>query len=585
MRNKGYVLIILLINILITVSCVSKKQIKDAVSAFPVKQILIPDTSGVINMDLTFDIPEHYISKRSRLIIVPQLFVDDSMMTEFTPIIVDAPVYKKKLDRRKVLDNYVDSFQNYVYEIGNTSRAIRMKSKESFYIPDNMQTGCVYAAVSLDGCGECTGIDTLHVADISNPASLIDLKKEYNLEWIEPDFVVRPKIREGRGEALLQFVINKYDIKLELGKNREELNRMTETLGAILSDTLASVNHLGIYGMASADGPYKFNEVLARNRALAAKNWLVKKLDINDDIKGIIQVGSKPEGWWPVYHAMVNDGHPDSLDVKKILDSYNGKDDDFQEYHIRALPCWKDIRNKYLQKDRKVEYTYNYTLRSFTTDDELMLMYKTRPDAFNEDELMRVAALVGNDSLRIGVYSTIMKYFPQSDVAANNLAIIYLRNNRIDMAEQTIKRQKEYSEEMINTLAACYVYADDDERAVELLQNVELPQARYNLGLLKAHQRRLEEAYDLLKDYRDINSAIIALSVSRNGEAESIMNELEDKTPLAEYVRALISARFNNEKDFRTHLHNACQDESLSKRSRIEPDFERFLKKEVDIMH
>ena len=31
---------------------------------------------------------------------------------------------------------------------------------------------------------------------------------------------------EGRGEALLQFVINRYDINLSLGDNRNEMNRM-----------------------------------------------------------------------------------------------------------------------------------------------------------------------------------------------------------------------------------------------------------------------------------------------------------------------------------------------------------------------
>ena len=69
--------------------------------------------------------------------------------------------------------------------------------------------------------------------------------------------------------------------------------------------------------------------------------------------------------------------------------------------------------------------------------------------------------------------------------------------------------------ETLNTLAASYVYAGDYERAIELLQTVDLPQARYNLGLLKAKQCKLDEAYALLAPYADLNAAICALRSSR----------------------------------------------------------------------
>ena len=73
------------------------------------------------------------------------------------------------------------------------------------------------------------------------------------------------------------------------------------------------------------------------------------------------------------------DGHKDTLKVKEILDKYNAENDDVAERYIRRLSCWGDIREKYLQKDRKVEYEYTYTIKSFTTDRELLEMYEKRP--------------------------------------------------------------------------------------------------------------------------------------------------------------------------------------------------------------
>lgn len=578
--NKQYQLPIGIVSVLLCLTlfagCSSARRMAKSISMEPEQLVLTPDSTGTVELDVAFQIPRKYISTRNRLFITPQLIVDDSLCCEFAPLIVDAPIYIKKLKRRTILEKFQDPYNEHLQEVENPLSSFRLEYHTRFDVPEEAQAGLMQAIVSKDGCGECSGLDTLYIAKINNLVSLINTKEALNLNWIEPEFIIHPKIREGKGEALLQFIINKYDINLSLGNNREEMMRMIQTLEPILTDSLATIRTMGIYGMASADGPYGFNTTLARNRAASAKRWLVERLQIEPEICELIRTDSRPEGWWPVYHAMVADGHPDSLSVRRILTTYTEGNDDVQEYHIRRLTCWPDIRNKYLSKDRKVEYTYSYTIRSFTTNEELLAMYQVRPDAFNEDELLRVAALSVDDATKMEVYGTLMHYFPQSKVAANNLAVLYLRKGDTEKARQTLRTQKEYSPEMLTTLAASYVYEHDFERAVELLQDIDLPEARYNLGLLKARQRKLGEAYALLKEYRDVNSAIVALSLARNVEARDIMNEIEDQSPLAEYVRALVSARMDDEAAFRRHLENACKDEQLRERATREVDFEKF---------
>lgn len=576
--NKSYLswILLILISLSTLAGCSPTRRAARSISVDPEQQVLTADTSGAVILDVSFHIPRKYISTRSRLFITPQLLVNDSLRDEFSPLVVDAPIYTKKLRRRIIFEKYQDPYREYLQEIDNPLSSFVLTCHSRFAIPENTQSGFVRAIVSKNGCGKCSSLDTLHIAGISNPVSLIDPQEALRLSWIEPEFVIRPKIREGRGEALLQFIINRYDINLELGENRSELGRMTQTLAPILADSLATIRSLNIYGMASADGSYKFNTTLARKRAFAAKQWLINELRMDPGTGQLIRTDSRPEGWWPVYRAMVADGHPDSLLVKQILTTYADGNDDVQEHHIRHLSCWPDIRDRYLSKDRKVEYVYSYSIRSFTTDEELLTMYRLRPDAFNEDELLRVAALAGNDSTKREVYGILMRFFPQSAVAANNLAVLYLRDGQVSEARQTLRSQQEYSDEMLATLAASYIYEEDFERAIELLQEIDLPEARYNLGLLKAGQRKLGEAYALLKDYRDVNSAIVALSVARNAEARDIMNEIEDQSPLAEYVRALIAARMNDEAAFRRHLGNACKDERLRARAVREADFEKF---------
>lgn len=575
-RNIHYITL-LTASLGLLAGCASNRQAAKTVTATPSPYVLTPDSANRVRMEMLFHVPENYFSRRSRLVITPQLVVEDTVKEEYMPLVLDAPIYNKKINRKKVLDNYMDPLEDRAVKADKASRAFDLPYRETVQLPEGTEEGRIVAVVSTDGCGECTGIDTIDIAAISNPVTLMkDVKEALQLSWIEPEFVIRPKIMEGKGVANLQFVINKSDINLSMGNNRKELDDMVRTLSPVLEDTLATLNSITITGMASADGSLAFNTPLARNRAAAAKQWLADQLNIQPKVQRLISVGSRPEGWEPVLAAMVTNGDPDAAAVKEILEKYKEDNDDVQERYIRRLPCWNRIKNNYLQKDRKVEYVYAYTLKSFTSDAELLDMYRKRPDAFNEEELLRVATLADSHDRKKEVYQTIQKYFPNSQIAANNLAVLYLREGKEDKAREVLSALAEHSPEVLNTLAASYVYANDYEKAIELLQYVELPEARYNLGLLQAKKRRFNEAYELLRPFADVNSAIVALSINKNDEAKTILTPLKDSSPVAEYARSITAARLHENEVFHRHIGNACKDAKLCKRAATEPDFYRY---------
>lgn len=544
----------------------------------PQAAVLSSDSANRVDMDLTIHVPQGYLARRARMVITPQLMVNDTVADEYRPLVVDAPIYDKKRTRRETLeDDFRDPYADVRRTQANRREAFDLAYRQTVTLPQGVAVARIRAVVSEDGCGQCTGIDTIDLAAISNPITLMPEPREaLHVAWMDPEFVIRPKVRSGRGEARLQFAINRYDIRLDMGRNRAELDSMVATLQPVLTDSLATINSIEINGMASADGSFATNTALARNRANAAMQWLVARLKVPAAVRRLIKVGSKPEGWEPVLAAMTADGHPDSLAVKNILETYTEGNDDVQEYYIRRLPCWGDIRQKYLQKDRRVEYIYTYTLRSFTDDAELLAMYRTRPDAFNEDELLRVASLAQTDGQRMEVYRTIQHYFPQSQVAANNLASLYLRQDREDEARRVLATPDKLDPEVLNTLAATYIYDGNYQRAIELLRDVDLPQARYNRGLVMAKLRRIDEAYELLAPYKDLNSAIAALSTGHNDEARQMLDALEDHSPLAQYVRCLAAARLGDEATFFRCLPDACKGQRLRERAKQEPDFDAY---------
>ena len=71
-----------------------------------------------------------------------------------------------------------------------------------------------------------------------------------------------------------------------------------------------------------------------------------------------------------------------------------------------------------------MEYRYSYTLKSFTTDEELLQMYAVRPDAFSEEEFFRVAELMPSPEEKVAVYRKLLAYYPASAVGKNNLAVL-----------------------------------------------------------------------------------------------------------------------------------------------------------------
>ena len=561
-------------SVAVLAGCASRKAVQQGVGITPAPVAVFPDSANRLKLDVKFHVPEHYFSRRNRLIITPQ-FIAGKGTVDFAAAVVDAPAYTKKQMRKQVLEGLTDPLAAGAIRQQRAGQAVELAYSDSVLLPFEATDGRIIAIVSKNGCGECTGVDTVDIGTVSNPVTLIEPEKGLELSWQEPEFVIRPKIMEGRGTANLQFKINKYDIDLALGHNREEMEKMTNTLRPILDDTLATLKGLAITGLASADGSLALNTRLARNRAASARAWLVDHLKGTRTVLSarMITADSRPEGWMPVVAAMAADGNADSVKVKAILDKYADSNDDVQESYIRRLDCWEDIREKYLQKDRKVEYVYNYTIRSFTTDAELLAMYDKRPDAFNEEELLRVATLAEGDDRKMEVYQTLTRYFPQSQVAANNTAVLYLRKNQPEEAQKVLERMKDFSPEMLNTLAATYVYHDDYERAVELLQDVKLPEARYNLGLLKAKQRKLQEAYELLRPFGDLNSAIAALSVRKDQEAQDMLDKLDDRSPRAEYARAIACARLGDTAAAREHLENACTEPALAARAATDPEF------------
>lgn len=437
---------------------------------------------GEVNLNVDFNLPAHTVASRSRLFITPAFMVGDTIVKEYAPLVIDGRIYDKKLLRDAVLHGKVDPYALTAIHVLNHSLPMSVNLSETLQLPAGFKEGRLVAVTSKDGCGMCTGIDTLLLANIDFPRfELPNARKSY----MKPEFKVVPKVHQGNGEARLQFIVNKWDIVPGLANNKAELQRILDDLGPILSDSLATVTSLNIFGSASAEASYNHNVMLATNRANSAKMWLMANLNIPAALGKKIKVGARPEGWEPVVQAMIAANDPDSIKVRELMIKYPGPTDDAAEKYIRCLPCWKRIRDNYLAKDRKVLYDYTWSIKNFTNDEEMIEMYKVRPDALSESEFLHVADLAVNNDDRLLVYRDLLKFYPDCLAAINNMAAIYLENEQPAKAVELLRGINTDSPEILNNLAIAYAALEDEDKAVEILQRLSTEDAKFNLELLE----------------------------------------------------------------------------------------------------
>ena len=184
-----------------------------------------------------------------------------------------------------MLEGYADPYADQRQALKSTKDALQIPYTERVLLPEGADSARLTGVVTTDGCGECSAMDTITLATIGRPA--LPPEPAFVLEWMEPVFRVREKVVQGRGEARLQFVINRHDINLAMGRNRAELEDMVAKLGPVLGDTLATLTRLDIYGMASADRP-----LYSSAAAQSIENVQVVVYKLSDDPAAEVPTGA-----------------------------------------------------------------------------------------------------------------------------------------------------------------------------------------------------------------------------------------------------------------------------------------------------
>ncbi len=178
-------------------------------------------------------------------------------------------------------------------------------------------------------------------------------------EATDGDYLVRRFIVKRPGDTgySVRYQINLAKLSSTLDGNSRELGDLDNFVGNLMKDTLMKVKSVEITGYSSPDGPLKFNETLARNRAQDFKNYVDKKYGFSK--KYDVKVNAVAEDWEMCRALVAQSSVPDKQSVLNIIDGKQSSD--AKELALKKMPsAWEYMKKNILPPLRRVELTINY---------------------------------------------------------------------------------------------------------------------------------------------------------------------------------------------------------------------------------
>lgn len=415
-----------------------------------------------IRMTVSLNLDNLDIPSQQMITITPVArSADRSMTHEFPPIIITGSTRDKALKRSLAFGNFEfpKAPQMIVRHYNNKPQSIPLTLElpyeewlheaELVFVED--VTGC---ACKIENSGE------YNIANILPPLFI----PKYELSYVTPP-AEEVKRRSETYSARINFELNKYKILYNYKNNAEVLDEVDRIIKELRNDKNLTITNFAITGYASPEGVPQSNMVLSENRAHAFVTYLRENYNISSDM---IQTDWKGEDWAGL-RAVVADLYLDNKeDVLDILD--NETDVMRRKSRLKQLnggETYRMLLKDYYPPLRRNEYTIAYIAKPFSVD-EAKETIRTKPQHLSENEMFLVANTYPKDS---------REFKEVFDIAAQ----IYPNNPYTQLNIITLDMEK----------------GNRNDASIHKLQQINIPEAWNNLGIMYAEQGDYNKAEEL----------------------------------------------------------------------------------------
>jgi len=295
------------------------------------------------------------------------------------------------------------------------------------------------------------------------------------------------KVREEKGSAYLNFVVNKWDILPDYMNNLVELQKIHNSVNIVKNDSNVTIRKMTIEGYASPEGTNPHNIMLSEKRTDALRQYLLRA----GLVKGIrMEARGMGENWDGLLKELRKDNYiPQRDKLLSIATMTMNLDEKELRMRKEAPEGYAFVLKNIYPSLRCTNYTVEYTVRPFTVE-ESEVVFETRPINLNLNEIYKLADKYANNETKY--YSIIRKaylLYPQDSYINLTMAYLSLKKNDADEAAEYLSKVNACPEKTMNEGLVAYLKGDLDT-AIKLIE--------------QARQQGLSEAAKQLEEFKKI---------------------------------------------------------------------------------
>ena len=303
-----------------------------------------------------------------------------------------------------------------------------------------------------------------------------------NFIYVQPEANVQAKERSVSGEAFVIFRSGKVNLEPEYENNQAELDKIKATIDSVRLDNDIIITKVTLRGYSSPDGKYANNEKFAAQRTEALKEYVSGLYPMPEDIWATESVAENWEGLRKAVEE--SDAIGSKEKILAVIDSDIAPDKKEARLKANFPKDYKYISTNIFPTLRRTDYKVAYTVRSYTTVEEVRQILRTKPWNLSIEEFFLAAQdLTPGTPEFNNVFATAARVFPFDEIANINAANAFMASKDLVAAERYINRMGD-STVAKYTKGVFKAVSEDFAGALELFKAAEAE------GLSEASQAR-----------------------------------------------------------------------------------------------
>jgi len=370
-------------------------------------------------------------------------------------------------------------------------------------------------------------------------------------------------------------------------QKKGEVADFVNAIHAATTDANTSVKSIEVASYASPDGPEDMNQKLVDQRGKTGEQFTKDQLKKVDGAGNVISRQTTQSEDWEGFKKMLESSNLRDKDlILRVLSMYS--DPNTREREIKNIAAaYTSLKSDVLPKLRRSEI--NAVLQTKEKSDaELADLAKTNFDELTQDEALYASTMPSIDNAaKIALLKKYTAKYPQDWRGFNNLGVALIREGQLPEGSTQLTKAKSLDANqsiVYNNLGVIDIANNDAPKAKENFskaRNIGCEEAGYNLGVINIRNGEYEKAVINFGSKPSFNKALAQVLSKNVSDASATLRALDSQDAYVDYLKAIISAKNNNEDGVMKSLKEACKkNPELMDYAEFDVEFIRYFNQE-----